>query len=62
MAFIDWLRKGNADRRFQTYEAYWKALCQYFSLLARRAMSYNTIVQLRRVLTPKFRLQVKITS
>jgi hypothetical protein len=47
MAFFDWLDDGK--RKLQSYEAYWKALSQYFSVLARHEFSYDVIKQIGRV-------------
>jgi hypothetical protein len=48
MAFFDWLDDGK--RKLQSYQAYWKALSRYFSILARHEFSNNVTKQIGRVI------------
>jgi hypothetical protein len=49
MNFIDWMARTSREKKKQTYSTYWKRLCIYYSLLARRQMPDNVLKQMRRV-------------
>ena len=48
-AFINWLDKNTRAKRKQTYDDYWRRLCQYFQVCAQRRMGGDTQDQMRRV-------------
>src|SRR5467141_5407574 len=39
MNFFDWMQKSSKDKRLQTYDEYWRRLCQYFTLFAQRSVN-----------------------
>jgi len=49
MKFFDWMYKTSWEKALQSYDEYWRRLCQYFSLFARRRMNENIREQMRRV-------------
>ena len=49
MNFFDWMWKSSKKKRLQSYDEYWRRLCQYFSLFARRPINIDVHQQLRRV-------------
>jgi hypothetical protein len=49
MNFFDWMHKTSREKALQSYDEYWRRLCQYFSLFARRRMNDNIREQMRRV-------------
>jgi hypothetical protein len=43
MNFIDWIARTSRKKKKRTYNDYWKLLCIYFSLVARRQMTDNVL-------------------
>src|SRR5947207_8083097 len=49
MNFFDWMWKSSKKKRLQSYDEYWRRLCQYYSLFVRRPVNQSVHQQLRRV-------------
>ena len=49
MNFFDWMYKTSRKKLLQSYDEYWRRLCQYFGLFARRRVNGNVHEQMRRV-------------
>jgi hypothetical protein len=49
MNFFDWMSKTSRKKLLQSYDEYWRRLCQYFGLFARRRVNGNVHEQMRRV-------------
>lgn len=49
MNFFDWMSRTSREKTLQTYDEYWRRLCQYFGLFARRPVNNNVHQQMRRV-------------
>lgn len=55
MNFFDWMCKTSREKALQSYDEYWRRLCQYFELFARRSVNDDIHKQMRRVrLLPLF--------
>ncbi|OJJ62706.1 hypothetical protein ASPSYDRAFT_65810 [Aspergillus sydowii CBS 593.65] len=50
MNFFDWMYKTSRKKLLQSYDEYWRRLCQYFGLFARRRVNGNVHEQMRRFL------------
>lgn len=48
MNFFDWMYKTSRKKILQSYDEYWRRLCQYFGLFARRRVNGNVHEQMRR--------------
>ncbi|GKZ75057.1 hypothetical protein AnigIFM50267_002296 [Aspergillus niger] len=46
--FFDWMYKTSRKKLLRSYDEYWRRLCQYFGLFARRRMNDNVHEQMRR--------------
>ena len=49
MNFFDWMFKTSRKKALQSYDEYWRRLCQYFELFARRSVNDDIHKQMRRV-------------
>lgn len=49
MNFFDWMWKSSREKRLQSYDEYWRRLCQSFFLFARRSVNQFVREQVRRV-------------
>lgn len=49
MNFFDWMFKTSREKLLQSYDEYWRRLCQYFELFARHRVSEDARKQMRRV-------------
>ena len=49
MNFFDWMFRTSRTKVLQSYDEYWRRLCQYFSLFARRRVNDAVREQMRRV-------------
>ena len=49
MNFLDWMSRTSREKRLQTYDEYWRRLCQYFGLFSRRPVNHHVHEQMRRV-------------
>ncbi|KAG0155242.1 hypothetical protein PDIDSM_816 [Penicillium digitatum] len=49
MNFFDWMFKTSRKKLLQSYDEYWRRLCQYFELFARRRVGEDARQQMRRV-------------
>jgi hypothetical protein len=49
MNFFDWMFKTSREKVLQSYDEYWRRLCQYFELFARRRVNDDVHKQMRRV-------------
>lgn len=49
MNFFDWMYRTSRQKLLQSYDEYWRRLCQYFGLFARRRLNGNVYEQMRRV-------------
>ena len=49
MNFFDWMFKTSRKKVLQSYDEYWRRLCQYFELFARRSVNDDIHKQMRRV-------------
>src|SRR4029077_6723993 len=49
MNFFDWMWRTSKTKLLQSYDEYWRRLCQYFSLFARRGVNDDVHKQMRRV-------------
>lgn len=49
MNFLDWMSRTSREKRLQTYDEYWRRLCQYSGLFARRPVNHPVHEQMRRV-------------
>ena len=49
MNFFDWMYKTSRKKLLQSYDEYWRRLCQYFGLFARRRVNGEVHEQMRRV-------------
>ncbi|KAJ5865875.1 hypothetical protein N7534_000428 [Penicillium rubens] len=50
MNFFDWMSKTSRKKLLQSNDEYWRRLCQYFGLFARRRVNGNVHEQMRRFL------------
>lgn len=48
MNFFDWMFKTSRKKLLQSYDGYWRRLCQYFELFARRRVGEDARRQMRR--------------
>jgi hypothetical protein len=46
------MHRTSRQKALQSYDEYWRRLCQYFSLFARRRPNDNVYEQMRRVQRP----------
>ncbi|KAJ5993329.1 hypothetical protein N7451_009053 [Penicillium sp. IBT 35674x] len=60
MNFFDWMFRTSREKRLQSYDEYWRRLCQYFELFARRRVNENVHKQMRRYLDGPFPAERKI--
>ncbi|KAL4861156.1 hypothetical protein BDV12DRAFT_208310 [Aspergillus spectabilis] len=60
MNFFDWMYKTSRKKLLQSYDEYWRHLCQYFGLFARRRVNSNVHEQMRRFLEHVFPAERKI--
>ncbi|KAJ6045745.1 uncharacterized protein N7446_012609 [Penicillium canescens] len=60
MNFFDWMFKTSRKKLLQSYDEYWRRLCQYFELFARRRVGENARQQMRRFLEGVFPAERKI--
>jgi hypothetical protein len=51
MNFFDWMDKTSRKKKKDTYDVYWRRVCLYFSLFAKREMNDHVLKQMRRVWT-----------
>jgi len=58
MNFFDWMFRILRTKVLQSYDEYWRRLCQYFSLFTRRRVNNAVREQMRRVRMYLFHLQV----
>ncbi|KAJ5216405.1 uncharacterized protein N7498_002812 [Penicillium cinerascens] len=49
MNFFDWMFRTSRKKGLQTYDEYWRRLCQYFELFSRLRVGDNAHKQMRRV-------------
>lgn len=49
MNFFDWMYRTSRDKVLQSYDEYWRRLCQYFELFARRHIGEDARKQMQRV-------------
>lgn len=49
MNYFDWMYRTSRDKVLQSYDEYWRRLCQYFELFARRRAGEDARKQMRRV-------------
>lgn len=49
MNFFDWMFKTSREKLLQSYDEYWRRLCQYFELFAHRRVNEDVHKQMRRV-------------
>ena len=49
MNFFDWMFRTSREKRLQSYDEYWRRLCQYFELFAHRRINEHAHKQMRRV-------------
>ncbi|KAI9045815.1 uncharacterized protein KD926_007118 [Aspergillus affinis] len=61
MNFLDWMSRTSRAKRLQTYDEYWRHLCQYFGLFARRPVNHHVHEQMRRYLEQVFPAERKIS-
>lgn len=52
MNFFDWMSKTSREKVLQSYDEYWRRLCQYFELFAHRSVNDDVHKQMRRVRAP----------
>ncbi|EGC45731.1 conserved hypothetical protein [Histoplasma capsulatum var. duboisii H88] len=48
MNFFDWMSKTSREKTLQSYDQYWRRLCQYFELFAHRSVNDDVHKQMRR--------------
>ncbi|QQK41882.1 hypothetical protein Pdw03_4736 [Penicillium digitatum] len=60
MNFFDWMFKASRKKLLQSYDEYWRRLCQYFELFARRRVGEDARQQMRRFLAGVFPAERKI--
>lgn len=60
MNFFDWMYRTSRQKLLQSYDEYWRRLCQYFGLFARRRLNGNVYEQMRRFLNKVFPAERKI--
>ncbi|EAW15512.1 uncharacterized protein NFIA_048490 [Aspergillus fischeri NRRL 181] len=60
MNFFDWMYRTSRQKLLQSYDEYWRRLCQYFALFARRRLNGNVYEQMRRFLNKVFPAERKI--
>ncbi|BCR90303.1 uncharacterized protein ACHE_60189S [Aspergillus chevalieri] len=60
MNFFDWMYKTSRKKLLQSYDEYWRRLCQYFGLFARRRVNGEVHEQMRRFLERVFPAERKI--
>ncbi|KAF7164504.1 hypothetical protein CNMCM6106_001022 [Aspergillus hiratsukae] len=60
MNFFDWMYRTSREKLLQSYDEYWRRLCQYFGLFARRRLNGNVYEQMRRFLNQAFPAERKI--
>ncbi|KAL1885235.1 hypothetical protein Plec18167_001892 [Paecilomyces lecythidis] len=61
MNFFDWMCKTSRKKLLQSYDEYWRRLCQYFALFARRRLNGQVHEQMRRFLGRIFPAERKIS-
>ncbi|CAG8005703.1 unnamed protein product [Penicillium nalgiovense] len=61
MNFFDWMFKTSREKALQSYDEYWRRLCQYFQLFARRSVNDDVHTQMRRFLNGVFPAERKIS-
>jgi len=61
MSFFDWMRNSSKEKRLQTYDEYWRRLCQYFTIFAQRSVNQAVHGQMRRFLDGVFPTERKIS-
>ena len=49
MNFFNWMFRTSREKLLQSYDEYWRRLCQYFELFARRRVCEDVHKQMRRV-------------
>lgn len=47
--FFDWMFRTSREKLLQSYDEYWRRLCQYFELFAHRRVNEHVRIQMRRV-------------
>ncbi|KAJ6116580.1 hypothetical protein N7512_006305 [Penicillium capsulatum] len=60
MNFFDWISKTSREKTLQSYDEYWRRLCQYFELFAHRSVNDDVHKQMRRFLNGVFPADRKI--
>ncbi|ODM19121.1 hypothetical protein SI65_05738 [Aspergillus cristatus] len=60
MNFLDWMSRTSREKRLQTYDEYWRRLCQYFGLFARRPVNHHVHEQIQQYLEQVFPAEHKI--
>ncbi|KAL5366337.1 hypothetical protein BJX96DRAFT_169843 [Aspergillus floccosus] len=61
MNFFDWMHRTSRQKALQSYDEYWRRLCQYFSLFARRRPNDKVYEQMRRFLNQVFPAERKLS-
>ncbi|CAG8128817.1 unnamed protein product [Penicillium nalgiovense] len=61
MNFFDWMFKTSREKALQSYDEYWRRLCQHFQLFARRSVNDDVHAQMRRFLNGVFPAERKIS-
>ncbi|KAJ5636706.1 uncharacterized protein N7484_010019 [Penicillium longicatenatum] len=61
MNLFDWMFKTSRKKALQSYDEYWRRLCQYFELFARRSVNDDIHKQMRRFLNGVFPAERKIS-
>ena len=49
MNFLNWMSRTSHEKRLQTYDEYWRRLCQYFGLFARQPVNHHVHEQMWQV-------------
>ncbi|OJJ79315.1 uncharacterized protein ASPGLDRAFT_137070 [Aspergillus glaucus CBS 516.65] len=60
MNFFDWMFKTSREKLLQSYDKFWRRLCQYFELFARRRVNDDVHKQMQRFLTGVFPAERRI--
>ncbi|CAG8250439.1 unnamed protein product [Penicillium salamii] len=60
MNFFEWISKTSREKLLQSYNEYWRRLCQYFELFARRHVDKDVRKQMRRFLAGIFPTERRI--
>ncbi|KAJ6021273.1 hypothetical protein N7540_006777 [Penicillium herquei] len=60
MNFFDWMFRTSREKVLQSYDEYWRRLCQYYELFAHRRVSEDAHKQIRRYLEGRFPAERKI--